>query len=162
MKFYQPKVSNETQGHLCFTTIYEDQLWNLYAPQFCEPTVFVDNCLGDPYFRSVYGPDIPKWALEWLCFHGVAGCVAAQRLRVIADLGVVCNLDHGPLYHSRKMRLAKGRMLRWVSRTQEARAAGWRTVARMLLVKLKAPRELTPDNVDMIVAQLTLAPQDCE
>ena len=81
---------------------------------------------------------------------------------MIADLSVVCNIDVGPRYHSRKMRLAKQRMLRWVVRMQSARAAGWRTVARILLLHLKTPRELTPDNVDMIVAQLTLAPQDCE
>jgi len=149
-------------GDLDFQGIFEDQLWNPHALSFCEPTVLVDSCLGDPYFRSVYGPDMPEWAETWLCVHGIAGCVAAQRLPKLGDLSVVPKIDVGPLYHSRKMRLAKKRMLRWVVRVQAARAAGWRTLARILLLKLKTPTQLTLDNVDMIVAQLTLAPQDCE
>jgi hypothetical protein len=57
------------------------------------------------------------------------------------------------------MQLAQQRIRQWFVRVQAAWAAGWRTVVRILLRRLQT---LTPDNVDMLVAHLTLVPEDYE
>jgi hypothetical protein len=162
MKFY----TTRSRGNLDITEFFKDQLWNQFALQFAAPTVLIDNCLGSPYYRSMYGPEMPKTAIAYLRKFGVARAVAVNRRRMIrtpAHVQAVPVLHCTVFMNARHRERLQMRMWRWLLRARAARNAAradaWRATVRDLMQRIDG---LTHDNVHMIVEHVTHAPEEPE
>ena len=173
MKFFYARLVRSGRTFDC-ERLLEDQLWNPYALGFCTETgrvngvsrpLFVAWCSGAP-FRA-WGA-LETDGIPYLRVCGLAACLAAQRLPAFRGWWEL----HGPpclvarLLGAQEVRArlphlkrAQKRRWRWLERVRAARAARSLLVVAVLLRKIPA---LTPDNVEMILAQLTLAPEDQE
>ena len=150
-----------SQGHLDLDRFFHDQLWNPFALQFAAPTVHIDNCLGPPYYRPMYGPEMPNSAILYLRKDGVARAIAVRRLQRTILAEHVREVPTLRFRTVRNMKPIRKRMFRWLVRARAARNAvradAWRATARDLMQRING---LTHDHVDMIVEHVMDAPEE--